>query len=37
MPNVPTSPAMSLTETYLLAMILIFALPYLIWRLGRTD
>lgn len=28
---------MSLTETYLLAMILIFALPYLIWRLGRTD
>jgi Kef-type K+ transport system membrane component KefB len=25
------------TETFLIGMILIFAVPYLIWRLGRTD
>ena len=25
------------TELFLLAMILIFSVPYLIWRLGRTD
>jgi Kef-type K+ transport system membrane component KefB len=25
------------TEIFLLAMLLIFAIPYLIWRLGRTD
>ncbi len=28
---------MNTTETFLLAMILIFAGPYLLWRLGRTD
>ena len=28
---------MSTTETFLIAMILIFATPYLLWRLGRTD
>lgn len=25
------------TETFLIAMTIIFAVPYLIWRLGRTD
>ena len=25
------------TETFLLAILLIFTVPYLIWRLGRTD
>ena len=29
--------AMSTTEIFLLAMLLIFTLPYLIWRLGNTD
>ncbi len=28
---------MSVTEVFLIAMILIFAVPYLIWRLGNTD
>ncbi|TQK11623.1 cation:proton antiporter [Herbaspirillum sp. SJZ107] len=28
---------MSNTEIFLLAMLLIFSLPYLVWRLGRTD
>ncbi|MCE1241043.1 MAG: cation:proton antiporter [Azonexaceae bacterium] len=28
---------MNTTEIYLLAMLLIFAVPWLIWRLGRTD
>jgi Kef-type K+ transport system membrane component KefB len=28
---------MSTSEIFLLAMMLIFALPYLIWRLGRTE
>jgi len=28
---------MSTTEVFLLAMTLIFTLPYLIWRLGKTD
>ena len=28
---------MNTTEIYLIAMIIIFALPYLVWRLGRTD
>ncbi len=28
---------MNTTEIFLIAMIIIFALPYLIWRLGRTD
>jgi Kef-type K+ transport system membrane component KefB len=25
------------TEIFLVAMIIIFAVPYLVWRLGRTD
>jgi Kef-type K+ transport system membrane component KefB len=29
--------AMSPTEIFLLAMLLIFSLPYAVWRLGRTD
>jgi Kef-type K+ transport system membrane component KefB len=28
---------MSVTEIYLIAMMLIFAVPYLIWRLGKTE
>jgi Kef-type K+ transport system membrane component KefB len=28
---------MSTTEYYLIAMVIIFSVPYLIWRLGRTD
>ncbi len=28
---------MSTTERFLLAMLLVFSLPYLVWRLGRTD
>ncbi|MEI8327407.1 MAG: cation:proton antiporter, partial [Betaproteobacteria bacterium] len=28
---------MSTTEIFLIAMALIFTIPYLIWRLGRTD
>jgi Kef-type K+ transport system membrane component KefB len=28
---------MNVTEVFLLAMIIIFTIPYLIWRLGRTD
>jgi len=28
---------MSTTEVFLIAMTLIFAVPYLIWRVGRTD
>ncbi len=28
---------MSPTEVFLLAMLLIFSVPYLVWRLGRTD
>ena len=28
---------MNTTEIFLVAMIVIFALPYLVWRLGRTD
>ena len=31
------SPAMNTTEIFLLAMLLIFSIPYLIWRLGNTD
>jgi Kef-type K+ transport system membrane component KefB len=31
------APPMNTTEIYLIAMIIIFAVPYLIWRLGRTD
>ncbi len=29
--------SMSTTEIYLIAMLIIFTVPYLIWRLGRTD
>jgi Kef-type K+ transport system membrane component KefB len=29
--------AMSTTEIFLLAMVIIFAVPYLIWRLGKTE
>ena len=29
--------AMSTTEVFLIAMAIIFTVPYLIWRLGRTD
>ncbi|MEY4013473.1 MAG: hypothetical protein RLZZ290_337, partial [Pseudomonadota bacterium] len=28
---------MNTVELFLIAMILIFSLPWLIWRLGRTD
>jgi len=28
---------MSTTEIFLLAMLIVFVVPYLIWRLGRTD
>ncbi|MBS0373971.1 MAG: cation:proton antiporter [Proteobacteria bacterium] len=28
---------MSVSELFLIAMILIFAIPYLVWRLGRTE
>ena len=30
-------PAMNTTEIYLIAMAIIFTVPYLIWRLGRTE
>lgn len=29
--------AMTVTEVFLIAMILIFSVPYLAWRLGRTE
>jgi len=29
--------AMTTTEIFLIAMTLIFTVPYLIWRLGRTE
>ena len=28
---------MNTTELFLVAMAIIFCLPYLVWRLGRTD
>ena len=28
---------MSITEIYLLAMMMIFAMPYLVWRLLNSD
>jgi Kef-type K+ transport system membrane component KefB len=31
------STAMSTTERFLIAMAIIFTIPYLIWRVGRTD
>lgn len=30
-------PAMTTTEIFLIAMVIIFTVPYLIWRLGKTD
>ena len=30
-------PSMSTTEVFLVAMLIIFTLPFLIWRLGRTE
>jgi Kef-type K+ transport system membrane component KefB len=29
--------AMTVTEIFLIAMVIIFTVPFLIWRLGRTD
>ena len=29
--------AVTTTEVFLLAMLIIFTLPYLVWRLGRTE
>ncbi len=29
--------AMTATEVFLLAILIIFTAPYLVWRLGRTD
>ncbi len=31
------SSAMSTSEMFLIAMLIIFTVPYLIWRIGRTD
>ncbi len=31
------SPAMTTTEIFLIAMVIIFTVPYLIWRFGKTD
>ena len=28
---------MSTAERFLIAMLIVFLLPYLVWRLGRTD
>lgn len=28
---------MNITEIYLIALVIIFAVPWLVWRLGRTD
>lgn len=28
---------MNLTEIYLIALLIIFAVPWLVWRVGRTD
>ena len=30
-------PAMNTTEVFLIAILIIFTVPYLIWRLGRTE
>jgi Kef-type K+ transport system membrane component KefB len=29
--------AMNTSEIFLIAMLLIFSIPYLIWRIGKTD
>lgn len=31
------NPTMNVTEIFLIAMLIIFTLPYLIWRFGKTD
>ena len=31
------APAMNTTETFLIAMLIVFTVPWLVWRLGRTD
>jgi len=31
------NPTMNVTEVFLIAMSIIFTVPYLIWRLGKTD
>jgi Kef-type K+ transport system membrane component KefB len=31
------APVMNTTEIFLIAMTIIFTVPYLVWRLGRTD
>lgn len=36
-PDRPMLHAISTTERFLIAMALIFSVPYLIWRVGRTD
>ena len=28
---------MATTEVFLIALVIIFSAPYLLWRLGRTD
>ncbi len=35
--NLARSPRMNTTELFLIAMLIVFALPYLVWRLGRTE
>ena len=36
--NHPAMPAtLPVTELFLIALVLIFALPYAVWRLGRTE
>lgn len=32
-----TTHAVTTTELFLVAMVIIFAVPYLVWRLCRTD
>jgi Kef-type K+ transport system membrane component KefB len=32
-----TPPAITLTEVYLIALLIIFTIPWLVWRVGRTD
>lgn len=33
----PSAPSVTTTELFLVAMAIILALPYAVWRLGRTD
>ncbi len=35
--NRQSNPTMNTTERYLVAMLIVFTLPYLVWRLGRTE